>query len=603
MLAFLQRIGRSLMIPIAVMPAAALLNRLGAPDVLNIPFIQAAGSEIFVYLALLFAIGIAIGMSSDQRGEAVLAAVVGYFVLLKAMSVLLINVGGYSETDAIVSNLPSNILIGIIAGLVTVWAYNRFYTTRLPEALGFFSGRRLVPILVSVFMLVVAAILAVIWPPIWDGINSLNSVILTMGALGTAVFGFFNRLLIPLGLHQVLNSYFWFGLGEYVTAEGVTVTGDIPRFLAGDPTAGPYQVGFYPIMMFGLMGAALAITRAAKPENRKAIAGLMGSAALVSFVTGITEPIEFAFVFVAPFLYLIHALLTGLSMYVTNYLGLRAGFGFSAGLLDYLLNFGLAEGPILLAGVGVLFFFGYFIIFAALIRLFNLKTPGREAADQTAEATLQAQAALAGSDIGAGEFGQKAAGIYMAVGGAENLTAVDSCASRLRLTVNDSAAIDENKLMALGAAGVVKPSKHAAQVIMSDEVEPIAEELKKILALAPPVVIPTLAMAADEEKTSAETAVSVPEPTIDHDLAASRASSLLQGLGGAANVATVGAAAQTRVRVSVKDPSKVNEENLRIAGARGIMVVDGNTLHLLLGKGAAEYGAEMQAQIIEKTAV
>ena len=318
MLAFLRNIGRSLLLPIAVMPVAALLFRLGAPDLLDIPFIMAAGAAIIDNLPILFAIGIAAGMSVDHRGEAVLAAVVGYYVLIGALSALLIQ-SGYAAGDEIVARIPANILFGLIAGLVAAGSYNKFYRTKLPNLFRFFSERRLVPILTPLFSLLIALALFLIWPLLWRGLSSLNQVILGWGAFGTAVFAFLNRLLLPLGLHHVLNSFFWYGLGEYSNPlTGQIVTGDIPRFLNGDPTAGAYQVGFYPIMMGGLLGAALAIVLAARDSQRARVAGLIFSAALVSLITGITEPIEFAFLFVAPYLFGLHALLTAVASFVTN---------------------------------------------------------------------------------------------------------------------------------------------------------------------------------------------------------------------------------------------------------------------------------------------
>ena len=593
------------MIPIAVMPAAALLNRLGAEDVLNIPFIQAAGSEIFVYLALLFAVGIAIGMSDDHRGEAVLAAVVGYFVLIKATSVLLTTefpgiplIGEAYPADAdIITQLPNNVLIGILAGLLSVWTYNKFHKTKLPPALGFFSGRRLTPILTSVFVLGLAIVLRVVWPPIWDGLNRFNQVILDLGAVGTAIFGILNRALLPLGLHHVLNAFFWFNLGQYTLPDGTVVTGDIPRFLAGDPTAGVYQVGFYPIMMFGLVGAAVAMILAAKPERRKATMGLLGGAALVSFVTGITEPLEFSFLFLAPPLYIAHALLTGLANYVTNYMGLLHGFGFSAGLIDYILNFGLATRPIALAGVGVVFFFLYWAVFAVMIKMFNLVTPGREEEPELDEAYEEGEAVLEGVEVGDDEYAQKAVGIYHALGGAENLVAVDNCATRLRLTVNDSSLVNDAQLKRYGAKGVVKPSKNAVQVIMGVDVEFVADALKKIQASAPK----TKAVAAPAVAPAAPAPAAAPAgPSMDADKLTAVATKVIDALGGAANITSVEPIAMTRLKVTVADDAKVDEAALRAAGAKGVMKTDGG-YHILMGMGADQYAAEIEALKIEQS--
>ena len=592
------------MIPIAVMPAAAILNRLGAEDVLNIPFIQAAGSEIFVYLALLFAIGIAIGMSDDHRGEAVLAAVIGYFVLIKATAVLMVTDFGhipfigpaYAPDSEIVTQLPNNVLIGILAGLVSVWTYNKFHKTKLPQALGFFSGRRLTPILTSLFVLVLAILLRIFWPPIWNGLNAFNNVILALGAVGTALFGILNRALLPLGLHHVLNSFFWFNLGQYTLPDGTVVTGDIPRFLAGDPTAGTYQVGFYPIMMFGLVGAAAAMIWLAKPEKRRATFGLLGGAALVSFLTGITEPLEFSFMFVAPHLYIAHALLTGLANWVTNIMGLKHGFGFSAGLIDYLLNFGLATRPITLALVGVVFFFIYFFVFAGMIKAFNLITPGREE-DVDEDLDMEAgSVSREGLDLPDDKFTEQALTIYQALGGADNLVSVDNCATRLRLVVRDSSQINENMLKAAGAKGVVKPSKTAVQVIMGVDVEFIADRLKKILSAAPKV--------EGAAPVAAQASAPIEAPSAVHKIGAEQlartAQAVIAALGGADNIQSVEAIALTRLFAVVNEDDRVNEDALRAAGAKGVMRTH-EGWHILIGQGAEQYAAEIKAQLLEQS--
>jgi PTS system N-acetylglucosamine-specific IIC component len=596
MLAFLQRIGRSLMVPIAVMPAAALLLRLGQPDLLDIPFIAAAGSAIFDNLALLFAIGIAIGMSDDHRGEAVLAAVVGFFVLIGATTVLLTGEpplgAGYPPDDDLVTRLGNNVLIGILAGLVAVWTYNRFRQVKLPAVLGFFSGRRLVPILTSVFVLVLAVILRFVWPPLWNGLESFNNVILGWGAFGTGVFGLLNRALLPIGLHHVLNSFFWFGVGEYVTGAGEVVTGDIPRFLNGDPTAGAYQVGFFPIMMFGLVGAALAMILLAKKSERSKTAGILGGAALVSFVTGITEPLEFAFLFVAPVLYIAHALLTAASNYITNYMGLRHGFGFSAGLIDYLLNYGLAERPLELALVGGGFFVAYFLIFYGLIRFLNLKTPGREDAPELSEEDLEA--VMSGVSEADDELTAQAKGFVTALGGPSNIVSVDNCATRLRLTVNDTGLVNDAQLAALGAKGVVKPSRTAVQVVVGVEAEFVADAVRDVLQ--------STTMPARTQAAAQPAARRVPAPravsTADDPAVVASINLMIRALGGADNIVEAQPAAATRVRVVVEDPALVDVEALRAAGASGVMAM-GETFHILLGLQAEVYGAEMQARLIE----
>ena len=310
MLNFLQKIGKALMLPIAVLPAAALLLRLGQPDLLDIAFIAAAGKAIFDNLAILFALGIAIGLSKDGSGAAALSGLVGYFVLTNG-------------TQAIDKEINMAVLGGIISGIVAALLYNRYSDIRLPEWLGFFSGKRFVPIITSLAMIILAGIFGFVWPPIQDVINSVGDWITGAGALGAGVFGVLNRLLLPVGLHHVLNSMVWFVFGEYNGA-----TGDINRFFAGDPTAGPFMTGFFPIMMFGLPAAALAMIAAVK-EKRKLVTGMLVGLAFTSFLTGITEPIEFLFMFIAPVLYVIHALLTGVSLALAVILDIHHGFGFS----------------------------------------------------------------------------------------------------------------------------------------------------------------------------------------------------------------------------------------------------------------------------------
>lgn len=316
-------------------------------------------------------------------------------------------------------------------------------------------------------MIVLAGIAGFVWPPIQDAINGLGNWMIELGAVGSGIFGFFNRLLIPLGLHHVLNSLFWFQFGEYADK-----TGDIARFFAGDPTAGQYMTGFFPIMMFGLPAAAIAMIAAAKPEKRKAVAGMLAGLALTSFLTGITEPIEFSFMFLSPLLYGIHAVLTGLSMWVTSAMGIRDGFTFSAGGLDYLLNFNIAEKPLLLLLIGLIFGVIYFIIFFSLIRMLNLKTPGREDDEVFIESDSQT--------IGNDKYEQMAHQFMNDIGGKENITSIDNCATRLRLQVRDMAKVNDASLKAHGAKGVMKMNNHNLQIIVGTEVEFVADAMKRL---------------------------------------------------------------------------------------------------------------------------
>lgn len=359
----LQKIGKALMVPIAVLPAAALLLRLGQPDLLNIKVMADAGGVIFDNLPLLFAIGVGFGLAGDA-GSAGLAAVVGYFVLNKVAVDI-------NET------IKLGVLGGIIAGALAASMYNRYHDIKLPEFLGFFGGRRFVPIVTAGAALVLGIIFGYIWPFVQSGIDAIGKWIVGAGVIGVFVFGVLNRLLIPFGLHHIINSLVWFVFGSFTKPDGTVVTGDLNRFFAGDPTAGAFMAGWFPVMMFGLMGVCLAMYMEAKPSQKKAVGGILLSAAFTSFLTGITEPIEFAFMFLAPVLYVVHALLSGTSMAICTALGIRHGFGFSAGLIDYVLNWGIAQKPVLLLVIGVIYFFIYYFLFRFIIRKMNLPTPGR----------------------------------------------------------------------------------------------------------------------------------------------------------------------------------------------------------------------------------
>lgn len=361
MFAKLQRLGGALMLPIAVMPAAALLLRFGQPDVLNLPWMASAGGAIFGNLALLFAIGVAISYTADS-GTAGLAGAVGYWVFSK----VLVDVSSaiYGEAGASVN---MGVLAGILMGLVGAALYERYHNIKLPEWLAFFGGKRFVPIITSFAALVLGAIFGLIWywPEQW--LAAVGNWATGAGGVGAAAHAFLNRLLIPFGLHHVVNSIVWFQFG------------DLTRFFeTSGAEGGIFMTGWFPIMMGGLIGAAVAMWKMAKPENKKTVGGIMLTAALTSFLTGITEPIEFAFMFVAPVLYVLHAVLSAVSAFVCISLGLRNGFGFSAGLTDYLINFGIATKPILLLVVAAVFFAIYYFLFVALIKAQDIPTPGRE---------------------------------------------------------------------------------------------------------------------------------------------------------------------------------------------------------------------------------
>lgn len=393
----MQRIGRSLMLPVAVLPAGALLVRLGNPDMLgreSFPtfitkiagYMAAGGGAILDNMPLLFAVGIAIGFARKSDGSTALAAVTGYLVFQKVLATFtdgnLPQVASVVDGKIVMSDAPVNagVLGGVVMGIVVALLYQKFYRTKLPDWAGFFGGRRLVPILSAFAGLLIGVVFGLIWPVLGSGLHNFGEWLVGSGAAGAGIFGVANRALIPIGMHHLLNSFPWFQAGSY---EGKS--GDIARFLAGDPSAGQFMTGFFPIMMFALPAACLAIYHCARPERRKVVGGMMFSLALTAFVTGVTEPIEFTFMFIAPVLYAIHAVLTGVSMALTWGLGMKDGFGFSAGAVDFFLNLGIATNPWGLALVGLCFAAVYYAVFRFAIVKFNLPTPGRETDEELAE--------------------------------------------------------------------------------------------------------------------------------------------------------------------------------------------------------------------------
>ncbi|MFI8568887.1 PTS transporter subunit EIIC [Rhodococcus sp. NPDC078407] len=386
-LAGLQRFGRSLMLPIAVLPAAGILLRLGQDDLLGrfsaletaAAVISAAGQAVFTWLPLIFAVGIAIGWAKKSDGSTALAAVVGYMVMngvFTAMSPVVLD--GKVDANGDPAVIDYGVLAGIVIGLLSAILWQRFYRQKLPDYLGFFSGRRLVPILTAITGLVVAVIMSFVYPLFYSALNWVGNTVADHSVVGSGIYGFANRMLIPTGLHHILNSVVWFLVGDYQDASGQLVRGDLNRFFAGDPSAGVFMTGFFPIMMFALPAAAFAIYRNAKASQKKIVGGIMLSTGLTAFVTGITEPLEYSFMFVAWPLYIIHAILTGTSMALTNALGIHDGFFFSAGGIDYLLNYGIATKAWLLIPIGLGYAVIYYFLFSFVIKKWNLRTPGRE---------------------------------------------------------------------------------------------------------------------------------------------------------------------------------------------------------------------------------
>ncbi|WNG83769.1 PTS transporter subunit EIIC [Mycobacterium sp. ITM-2016-00316] len=494
----LQRLGKSLMLPIAVLPAAGILLRLGQPDLLGRieapvigPFFQAmsaAGGALFDNLALLFAVGVAIGFAKKADGSTALAAVVGYLVMDKVfetMSPFVLD--GVLDKAGEQAQINYSVFGGIVIGLLTAWLFDKYHTIELPSYLGFFGGRRFVPIVVSLTSLFVSFAMSYFYPIFDAGLTGLGQFIGGAGALGAFVYGFANRMLIPVGLHHIPNSYIWFLYGDYDTPEGV-VTGELTRFAAGDPTGGHLTAGFYPILMFGLPAAALAMIHVANKKQRKVAVGILSAAGLTAFLTGVTEPLEFAFMFVAFPLYVIHAVLTGLSLAIAYMLDIHLGFSFSAGLIDLLLygTAPAAKNIPLLIGMGVAFFVIYYLLFRFAITRWNMRTPGREP-----EAEFEAEQAANLGDAGEStttvatvaapaRADTKAEQVIAAFGGRENLVNVDACITRLRMEVADPAKVDQARLKSLGAAGVIEVGSNV-QAVFGTEAEALKNAIKDVL--------------------------------------------------------------------------------------------------------------------------
>ncbi|HKQ13974.1 MAG TPA: N-acetylglucosamine-specific PTS transporter subunit IIBC [Steroidobacteraceae bacterium] len=555
----LQAIGRALMLPIAVLPAAALLLRLGQPDLLNLPAAAAAGNAIFSNLGLLFAIGVAVGLARENHGAAGLAAVVGYLVTTKGAEVLIgvpaeatadlsgravdLATAAYRAKELAKLSVPAGLINGLLAG----WLYNRYSNIRLPSYLAFFAGRRFVPIVSGLAGIALAFCFGYGFPFLERGMDAASQAVLAAGGFGLFLYGALNRVLIVTGLHHIINNFVWFLLGDY---NGVT--GDLNRFVAGDPTAGKFMSGFFPVMMFGLPAACLAMYRSAPVEKRAAVGGMLFSMALTSFLTGVTEPIEFSFMFLAPVLYAIHAVLTGVAMALMDATGVHLGFGFSAGLFDYVLSFSKATRPLLLLPIGLVYFALYYGLFRFFIVRFDLKTPGRELEEATASA---ASAQLAPGT----------AAWVQALGGARNLVTVDACTTRLRLTVANQSSVDEAALKKLGARGVVRPSAEALQVVVG----PIADQL------------------ASDIRSELKTPTAQTPPALSVD-------ALLQALGGRANVREVKLAA-SRLCIAVKNADAVVNSRLAELRVRGVGRPAPDSLHFVLGPSAGAVFQELNA--------
>ncbi|MFM0126667.1 N-acetylglucosamine-specific PTS transporter subunit IIBC [Paraburkholderia sediminicola] len=571
----IQRLGRALMLPIAVLPVAGLLLRLGQPDVFNIKMIADAGGAIFDNLPLLFAIGVAVGFAKDNNGVAGLAGAIGYLIEIAVMK-------------DINDKLNMGVLSGIVAGIVAGLLYNKYKDIKLPDYLAFFGGKRFVPIVTGVVCLAIGIVFGYVWQPVQGVIDTAGHWLTTAGALGAFVFGVLNRLLLVTGLHHILNSLTWFVFGSFTPPGGVAVTGDLHRFFAGDPTAGTFMTGFFPVMMFGLPAACLAMYHEAPKERRAMVFGLLASMALTSFLTGVTEPIEFSFMFLAPVLYAIHAVLTGLSLAICSALGIHLGFTFSAGFIDYVLNYGLSTKGWWAIPIGLVYMVVYYGLFRFFIRKFNMATPGREPAAE--EEQIESFAAGGFVSPVAGTAVPRAQRYIAALGGASNLSVVDACTTRLRLSVVDSSKVSESELKTIGARGVLKRGSTNVQVIIGPEADIIADEIRTVIAqgggdAVKPVaaVAPAVAAAPVAAASGAEGGPLDPDPL-----------RWLAVFGGAGNVVSLDAVAATRLRIVVRDPSAVDRQRLATLDTAW---VSADTFHIVVGDAAQRYAAQLATRL------
>jgi PTS system N-acetylglucosamine-specific IIC component len=456
----LQKIGKALMTPIAVLPVAALLLRLGFGDIFDgqiALIMKSAGDAVFSHLDLLFGVGIAYGLAKNNDGAAALSGAIGVLIA-KAV---------YISID---KDVNMGVFVGIIVGVLAGTLYNRFHDIKLPEFLGFFGGKRFVPIITAISAIGVGVLAGYFWHYAQSGIDAFSNMIIGLDEVGTFIYGMLNRLLIPLGLHHILNSVFWFQLGEYThLKDGVEVVanGDLHRFFAGDKTAGVYMSGFYVVMMFGLPAMAYAIYLNTPKNYRKKAGAILLGVAFTSFLTGVTEPLEFLFLFVAPLLFVLHAILTGLALAAAQMLDIHAGFGFSAGFIDYVINYKLATNPLRILPLGIIFALLYFFLSYYTIKIFKLKILETELQEERGENSTSDEI-LAFID---------------ALGGRENILDTDACITRLRMHVKQSDHLSDEAFMHLGAKGVIRPDKNSIQIVLGTKAEKVAESIKDTLSM------------------------------------------------------------------------------------------------------------------------
>jgi glucose PTS system EIICB or EIICBA component len=587
--AWLQKIGKSLMLPVSVLPVAGILLGVGSakfawlPPVVSNVMAQAGGA-VFGNLPLIFAIGVALGLTGND-GVAALAAVVGFAVMVATMGVMAPLVGYEPRPIMGIPSIETGVFGGILIGAVAAILFNRFYRIRLPAYLGFFAGKRSVPILTAFAAVLAGVALSLIWPPIGRGIDHFSHWAAAGNpALAFALYGVVERSLIPFGLHHIWNVPFFFEVGQYLDpATGKIIRGEIYRFTAGDPTAGNLAGG-YLFKMWGLPAAALAIWRTARPENRAKVGGIMVSAALTSFLTGITEPIEFSFLFVAPLLYALHALLAGLAYFTAIELGIRHSTTFSHGLIDFIVLYPHSSRGWWLLALGPVWALMYYALFRTLIVRRNLKTPGREVEEASGPATAETGDTFAAS-------------VVAAFGGGANIKSLDACITRLRVELNDVTLANAEALRGLGAAGVVTVGG-GMQAVFGTRSENLKTDIEEYLRAsgtpateAPHIEAAPPSPAAPVENTRAEAAPAVREQ--DRALAGA----IVAALGGPEHIARVEPLALTRVRVELRDGWPLDVASLEAAGADGVLRVSDSVVHVVLGERALAVAAAMDDEL------
>jgi glucose PTS system EIICB or EIICBA component len=578
--AFLQKIGKSLMLPVSVLPVAGILLGVGAAKFSWLPkvvsgLMEKAGGAVFGSLPLIFAIGVALGLTEND-GVAALAAVVGYVVMLGTMGVLAGALGVETKEIMGIPSIDTSVFGGIVIGVIAGYLFKRYFKVKLPPYLGFFAGKRLVPILTALAAIAVACVLIVVWPPIGRGIKVFSHWAADENPkLAFGIYGVVERSLIPFGLHHIWNVPFFFEVGSF-PYEGKIIHGELARYVNGDPTAGNLA-GAYLFKMWGLPAATIAIWQTARPENRAKVAGIMLSAALTSFLTGITEPIEFAFLFVAPVLYAIHALLAGAAFVVCIALGIKHGTTFSHGLIDYITLFPQSHNALWFLVIGPLWGLLYYGIFRAVIVKFDLKTPGREREEEATAPVTVAEGGMAPELVGA-------------FGGAANIKSLDACITRLRVEVADVGAVDRDRLKALGSSGTVIVGNGVQSIFgtLSENLKTDMEEYLRAGGKGTPSTKPV--SMAPAPRVSGQRIGAKVAPTLSGER-------VIAALGGSGNVTELFACAATRVRVAVKEQAKVSAEALEKAGVLAVVPIRDRLLHLIVGPQAEALSVDLKRQL------